>query len=444
MRGLRSTLALLVVFVGLGAYIYFVESKRSPTSEADGTEKVFAFQPSDVSELRVTAAGGETTTLTRSDEEWDIVDPITADADATQTSAIASGLSSLELQRVVEEAPADLDAFGLASPRVDVAFKLADEQDFQHLLIGERTPTGGDLYAKTSAGDRVFLIASYLESTFNRGTWDLRDKSVLTFDRGTVESVEIETAGRRVRLAKRDDEWVLTEPLEARAEYGTVEGLIGQLASAEMQSIAEENAADLSAYGLTRPEITATIAAGSARATLQVGSESEGRRYARDASRPIVFTIDTTLVTELQTTPADFRRKDLFGFRPFNATRLDITHEGTARVFEKTAPATEGAEATWRQTSPDARDIDRAKMEDLLGKLSNLRAESFVDSRAGTNLDAPLLTVVARYEDGDTEDHVRFARAGDETYAVAGDEPGAGRVNTRAVDDALDALKAVE
>ena len=34
MRGLRSTIALLVVLIGLGAYIYFVTWKQSDTTDA--------------------------------------------------------------------------------------------------------------------------------------------------------------------------------------------------------------------------------------------------------------------------------------------------------------------------------------------------------------------------------------------------------------------------
>ena len=41
MRGLRSFLLLLVVALALGAYVYFVESKRDPSS-GDDKEKVFA------------------------------------------------------------------------------------------------------------------------------------------------------------------------------------------------------------------------------------------------------------------------------------------------------------------------------------------------------------------------------------------------------------------
>ena len=44
MRGVRSTGVLLAVFVGVIAYVYFVESERPPSSDADAREKVFALE----------------------------------------------------------------------------------------------------------------------------------------------------------------------------------------------------------------------------------------------------------------------------------------------------------------------------------------------------------------------------------------------------------------
>ena len=46
MRGGRSLLVLLVVALGLGAYIYFVESKRDPAG-ADAKEKAFSVVAAD-------------------------------------------------------------------------------------------------------------------------------------------------------------------------------------------------------------------------------------------------------------------------------------------------------------------------------------------------------------------------------------------------------------
>ena len=54
-----STLALVAVAAGLGAYIYFVDAERSTT---EVKEKVFTVAADDIEQLRVTAKG-ETSVL---------------------------------------------------------------------------------------------------------------------------------------------------------------------------------------------------------------------------------------------------------------------------------------------------------------------------------------------------------------------------------------------
>jgi len=57
MRGLRSTIALLVVLAGLGAYIYFVTSKAEDSSTKQ--EKLFPSVTSDnIEELTVKSYSG--------------------------------------------------------------------------------------------------------------------------------------------------------------------------------------------------------------------------------------------------------------------------------------------------------------------------------------------------------------------------------------------------
>ena len=62
MRGLKSTIALVVVLVGLGAYIYFVTWKQPDAGADTGKkqEKVFAsLDSSKIEEVKVTSAAGE-------------------------------------------------------------------------------------------------------------------------------------------------------------------------------------------------------------------------------------------------------------------------------------------------------------------------------------------------------------------------------------------------
>src|SRR5206468_11558376 len=109
-------------------------------------------------------------------------------------------------------------------------------------------------------------------------------------------------------------EWKLTAPLQVRADFGAVEGLVGRLQSAQMKSIAADEAPpDLKKFGLDKPEVTVNVNAGSARATLLVGGKADdGTIYVRDASRPMIMTVESSLVDDLKKGGDEYRRKDIF------------------------------------------------------------------------------------------------------------------------------------
>jgi hypothetical protein len=436
---------MLVVLAGLGAYIYFVERKRPSSSEAGATrEKVFSIESDKVEELALKNDKGETTTLRKVNGTWQVVAPIQAKADQTESSSLATSLASLEVQRVVEESPADLAQFGLAKPRVEVSFKMAGDAKPRRLLLGDKTATASDMYAMLDGQKRVFLIAGYLDGTFNRGTFDVRDKAILTFERDKIDTVEVTAEKGAVVLAKEGSDWKLRKPWAVPADYGTVEGLVGRLNTAQMKALPAAEATDLKPYGLDKPVATVTIGAGSTRATLLVGSkDADGNIYARDTSRPMVFTVESSLIDDVNKAPADYRRKDVFEFRSFNATRLDLVRDGKTTTFEKVKGTGANATDTWKQTAPTAREVDGPKMDTLLSRLSNLRAQSFVEPGAKTGAESPVLTAIAKFDEGKKQERVVFGRVGGDTFAIREGEPGAAKLTTTEVDDVLKAFDEV-
>ncbi|MEO8259305.1 MAG: DUF4340 domain-containing protein [Acidobacteriota bacterium] len=439
MKGLRSTLALVVVLGGLAAYIYFVTWK-TPAEPASKLEKVFSgLQADKIDEVKVTSDKGEVSTLKKDNGTWQLVAPVAAKADEAEASAIATALGQVEIVRVIDENPTDLKDYGLATPRIAVDFKGTGDKDYRRLLIGEKSPTGADLFAKRNDEKKVFLIAAAPESTLNKSTFELRDKTVLAFERDKVDAVSVGAGGKTLELTKDNTDWKITQPLQARADYGSVEGLIGRLQTAGMKTIVSENpsANDLKQYGLDKPAATVDLKLGSARATLAVGGKAaDNTVYARDASKPMVVTIDSALADELKKGADEYRRKDLFEFRPYNATRVEITRDTQTVAFEKTKGTGENAEEKWRRVSPTAGDVDKDKVDSLLSRLSNMRAASFVAASAKTGVDMPAMTVVAKFDDGKKEERVTFGKVDNDVYAARPGEPGAAKV------DAMDLTEA--
>jgi hypothetical protein len=436
----RNTLALVAIAAALGAYIYFIERKREPASDTatPNRGKVFTVDASKIEEVQIKNSGGDRTILRKANNAWQITAPAQVPADETEASGIATNLSTLELQRVVEEKPKDLAAYGLATPRVEVAFTAAGEKTPRQLLIGEKTPTGGDLYAKTADNPRVFLIAGYLDGTFDRSTFQLREKSVLKFDREKVDRISVDANKTSFQAVKKADAWTITQPWQARADVGTVESLLSRLSSGQMKSLVSPEPKSLKEHGLEPPVTRIVLGSGSSQAGLLLGKPTpEGDLYAKDVARAAVFTVEKTLAEDLTKPPADFRAKDVFGFRAFTGNRLEVTRAGNTVAFEKRKGQEKEALEKWTQVQP-AKQVDAAKIEDLITKVAGLRAESFTDSLpAGAELVA---TIATKFDENKKQETVALHKAGESYFATRSDDSGAAKLTSTEVEDVLKAL----
>jgi len=110
-RGLTTTILLVLVLAGLGGYIYFVEN-RKPAGGADAKAKAFDVAADQIEEIQVKVTDGDATRIKRADKAWKLVEPVEADGDNSEITNMASTLASLDVQSVVDEAPGDLKQFG--------------------------------------------------------------------------------------------------------------------------------------------------------------------------------------------------------------------------------------------------------------------------------------------------------------------------------------------
>ena len=437
MRGLKSTLVLVVVLAGLVAYIFFVDRKKPASGAPEVKAKAFTVDADQIEEIQIKPASGEASRVEKTNGSWQLVEPEKTDADQGQVSNAATSLATLEINRVVEDNPSDLAAYGLNPPKTDVAFRVKGKKDRQHLLLGEKTATGGDLYAKTPDQKRVFLIASYLENTFNRTPFDLRDKAALKFDQSKADGIEIVHDGTTA-LAKSGSDWTVTKPYKVRADFAGAEAVLTSLSSLQMQKIVSEEAKDLGKYGLDKPDVTVAVMSGSTRASLAVGKKEGDSVYARDLSRPLIFTIPAATATDLEKNADTLRRKDMFDGRSFNTTRVELRRGGETLAFEKSK--SKDGKDVWKNAA--GKDVDTAKVEDLLTKLSNIRAQLFQD-RVDPVLKMPTLAATLKLENNMTET-VTFARNGNAVLANRADEPGSATVEVMAFNDAMSAIDAVK
>lgn len=437
MRGAWSTLALVVVAAGLGAYIYFGD----PSSSGSETkEKVFTVSSDDIEELRISAKD-DTTVLEKTDGTWKVVEPVAVDADQSEVTSLLSSLTSLEVNREVDPKAADLAQYGLAAPKADIRFT-AKGGVTGRVRLGDQTPTASDLYAVKGDDPRVFLVSTFVETSLARSTFELRDKAVLKFERDKADGLDLTTDGKTASFSRSASEWKVTAPVTARGDYGAIEGLLTRLSSTRMASIEASETNDLAKFGLDAPASTVVVKTGSSAATLAVSAEKDGKVYARDLSRPIVFTIDATLAADLKKSVDDYRRKQLFEFRAFSAKKVVLTRGAETITLTKVPGSGETPTDKWTVAvgGAAAKDVEAAKVDDLLTKLTGLNGDTFVAAAPAAM--TPALKVTAELDEGKT-DEASIGRAGDAAFGTRADEAGAMTLSASAVDEATKALDAL-
>jgi hypothetical protein len=160
-----------------------------------------------------------------------------------------------------------------------------------------------------------------------------------------------------------------------------------------------------------------------------------------------VFTVESSLLTDLEKKPDDLRAKDVFTTQSYNTTGIDIAHAGSSFSFAKSAgaPAADAAASpadVWKQTKPAAKDVNATAMTDLINTIASLHAEKFEAKPPSAGDD-----IVVTLRSGDAakpaEEQVTLRKVGTTAYAMHAGDPGAAVVPVADFDKAVEQLKAL-
>jgi len=423
MKAFWKTFLALIVLAGLGTYAYFVDSKK-PASGDKTKEKVFAVDKEKVKEIALTKSEGEPIRVVKEGSGWKLTAPSAVPADSAQIDTLLSSISTAEMNEVVTEQPASLATYGLEKPRLTVAVT-ADGAPVT-LLLGNKTPDDASLYAKTPAKARVFTVPSYLEGTFDKKAFDLRDRSVLHVKRDAMKTLDVSGPEGSYSLAKTDGgEWIFTAPAKTKAGRWSVDGLLGNLESLQMDTIADEDAKDLKPYGLDKPVRTVVIGLTDGGAKrLEIGAVTPANKeklYARDASRNTVAEIPQALPTDLAKGMAELRAKRLLDVAAFEVSGIEMLVDGEKRTLSRTTTKdSAGIDMShWKKTAPETKDLDVNTVQDALFQVGGVEASEFVDKPAGPEtygFDKPALKVTLTQE-GKPASWFEIGQKGDVLYA---------------------------
>jgi hypothetical protein len=406
--GVRKLLIATALLAILGAGVWW-SNRQKAAEEAkpkpDTSPKIVAIPADQIVQLDFKPKDGPETIVKKTgDNQWEMLQPKPYRVDNEAVSGVTSTLSSLTASEVVSDKPENLAPFGLAQPSFELTVTKKDGKT-DRLLIGDDTPTGGDVYVKLASDPRVFTMPGFQKSSLNKTAQDLRDKRLLTFDSDKLTRVQLNAKNQSIEFGKNNqNEWQILQPKPLRADGWQVEELIRKLRDAKMDvsSSDEDNKKAAAAFASGTLVGTAKVTDNSGTQTLEV-KKSKDDYYAKSSVVDGIYKVSSELGQGLDKSLDDFRNKKVFDFGFSDPTKIEVRRDNAATAYAKSGDK-------WFSGN---KQIDSASLQSFIDKLRDLSATKFLDTGSGS----PVLDLTVTSNDGKRVEKAQIFKQGNDYYA---------------------------
>jgi hypothetical protein len=379
--------------------------------------------------------GDDVLEVVKKDDGWRLIKPADERADDKAVQDLLGQLGDLRARRIAAYPAKNLAPFGLDKPVV-VTIKLAGSKPAEHVVkVGKPVSAAStDRFAQVDSGPAVAVLPAGLADRLTAGPIAFRDRNLARF--ADADTATLERGPRKATFRRVDGTWKLTEPLEGEAEHDEMDDFVNTLARLRADALVAEkpNPADLSKYGLEKPEARWRLAAGDKEVlNIALGNAEDHmqRRYARLAGRDLVFLLDPKLSAKAL---GEFRPRTVWN-PSLDASQVESLRFGWARnpfVLEK------GDGSTWQVAGKSQIKVNTETVNEVLAALAKLKLARYVLDKGADprlfGLDKPELVLEVLTRNGKRTLEVgNFAEGTKSRYARI---PGPERSDVFLVDEA--------
>jgi hypothetical protein len=414
-KGLLIAVVLLAILAGLTWWSNKKEAEKSKTSGDSTTVKLLTIPDDQLQQIKIKRANGDVLTLQREKSKWLVTEPAPERTDQDVAGQLAAALANLTADKVVEDKPGDLKAYGLAAPALDVEVTRKDGKS-SHLLIGDDTLNGAGVYAKLANEARVVTLATSAKTSIDKQPEDLRDKRILKFDADTLSRVELTASGPTIEFGKNgQSEWQIVKPRPLRADGSAVDALVTKLKEARMQiSVGDDPAKQFAAAPkLATVKLTDAVAT----ETLDVRRNKELEVYVKSSAFDRAYHVNSDIGVAVDKTLADFRNKKLFDFGFSDPSKVELKGAAYTKNGDK-----------WTN---GPKTMDNSSVQNLIDKLRDLAASGFPEKGGGE----PVFEATVTSNNGKRVEKVVVSKLGTQYFAQREGEPSIYELDAKAVED---------
>lgn len=224
-------------------------------------------------------------------------------------------------------------------------------------------------------------------------------RRVLRINPSRIQTLRVVRPDLQFTAVRRDHEWRLTSPVNARADAGSISRIIDAVELLERSDLIRgrewrKKGMTLADFGLDEPRARIMLASADKEWTLLIGRDTVagGNLYLKEANDSSIFIASTNLLSDLPRSLDALRdRRAFLGF-PGEVTRLDLRRRDGLLTLARTDVG------NWRMLQPWVGRATSAGVQDLLDQLFTARIAEFIaesfDAAPLYGLDEPAAQVL--------------------------------------------------
>jgi hypothetical protein len=348
--GLKGKGGLLMAgLVVILSILFFIDQKAPPPRDPEANPPVAEFahlRAGEVTRVELKRPEGGFI-LAKQGAEWGFESPAGYRANGEKVDSwLKSILDDATVSRTIEGKPREMASYGLDKPAAELVLTKKGGET-RTLQVGKEFKAPGEsaaagiVYAREAKDERLFMLStSQVGDVKGKKADDLRDKRLVVIpEESDVQRVVLRRAAGDMDVRRQgEDKWELTAPFKAPADKFDVDGLVGQLKSAEADAFAENAATDLAKYGLDQPRLTVQVFDKKGERSVVFGKETkDGKVYAARQGQNEVMLVAKTTFESLDKKPTDLRERKLVTLESDKVTYVELKNAHGTVKLQKTS-----------------------------------------------------------------------------------------------------------
>ncbi|UCE05985.1 MAG: DUF4340 domain-containing protein [bacterium] len=243
------------------------------------------------------------------DQQWWLEHPIRSLCEEDEIDDILNKLNNSKVTRFESEQPTNLKKYTLQNPLLTVTLFDSTRTQQKTLYIGKKE--NKEYYAKDKSRPSIFLIDSSLVAELNVSLFDLRDKSIVSFEQDSVTEISIQYPDFIFHCIKdSNNRWFITKPDSGLAKSWKISSLLYDIKDIEVAQFIDEQYKLDNFYRFDHQEIKLTLKKeNTLLSELLIGKEVEDKIYLKNNLTNKIYLVKTNVKDDLIVKMEEFLEK---------------------------------------------------------------------------------------------------------------------------------------